>query len=143
MAEEPMELIRIEGGGNAITLRITGRDVAQNSGGRDYLNAEFRVEGRFVGGTITSLIDGHDLDEWQQALDALDAGYDIAWCEKSPMPTLFIDLDEHNHGCRVSVREDQGPLTTVSMAMPLSDKWFDDAYRRLDKVRETWPLPDN
>lgn len=31
-------------------------------------------------------------------------------------------------------------LTTVTVTVPLVDAWFDDAYRRLDLVWETWPM---
>jgi hypothetical protein len=33
-------------------------------------------------------------------------------------------------------------LTTVTVTVPLVDTWFDDAYRRLDLVWETWPMTD-
>ncbi|MFJ6636882.1 DUF5959 family protein [Streptomyces sp. NPDC091376] len=34
-------------------------------------------------------------------------------------------------------------LTTVTVTVPLVDAWFDDAYRRLDLVWETWPMTED
>ncbi|CAM5496366.1 MULTISPECIES: DUF5959 family protein [Streptomyces] len=34
-------------------------------------------------------------------------------------------------------------LTTVTVTVPLADAWFDDAYRRLDFVWETWSMTED
>ncbi|MFI9752710.1 DUF5959 family protein [Streptomyces collinus] len=75
-----------------------------------------------------------DLRQWQQALDSLDAGRDIAWCEGKRGPWLYVERDDDNDRCRVTIKDHSMSLTTVTLTVPLADAWFDDACRRLDLV---------
>ncbi|EFL31658.1 predicted protein [Streptomyces viridochromogenes DSM 40736] len=139
MAEEPIDLIRLEGQGNSVVLRITGSERRDHPHRPDVLAGEFRIDTPFVrGGLPTRLLAG-DLRQWQQALDMLDAGQDIAWRADTRAPGLFIERDEDDDRCQVTIRDDSMSLTTVTVTVPLADTWFDDAYRRLDLALETWP----
>ncbi|AUH40872.1 DUF5959 family protein [Streptomyces sp. CMB-StM0423] len=143
MAEGPIELIRLEGDGNSVVLRIDGKEARKPPVEEDVLVGEFVVETPFVRGTLKTWLFPEDLDEWQQALDALDAGHDIAWREGSRAPWLYVELDGDDDRCRVTMRDHSASLTTVTVTIPLADAWFDDAYRRLDAVWETWPLEED
>lgn len=132
MAGVPIDLIRLEGEGNSITLQITERS------GTDQLTGEFQVDTPFVRGSLKTWIALEDLREWQQALDMLDAGYDIAWRDGTHAPGLAIELDEDDDRCRVTIKDRSTSLTTVTVTVPLTDAWFDDAYQRLDLAWETW-----
>ncbi|MFD8237129.1 DUF5959 family protein [Streptomyces sp. NPDC059696] len=133
MGEEAVDLIRLEGEGGSVVLRIVGRE------GGGVLVGEFLVETPFVRGGLKTWISPEDLRQWQQALDSLDAGRDIAWREGQRAPWLFVDLDEDDDRCQVTIKDHSASLTTVTVTVPLVDAWFDDAYRRLDLVWETWP----
>ncbi|MFF0723224.1 DUF5959 family protein [Streptomyces sp. NPDC004134] len=143
MAEDPIDLIRLEGDGNSVVLRIDGRETRKPPVEADVLVGEFVVETPFVRGTLKTWLFPEDLGEWQQALDSLDAGEDIAWREGSRAPWLYVELDEDDDRCRVTIKDHSASLTTVTVTVPLADAWFDDAYRRLDAVWETWPLEED
>ncbi|MER6455082.1 DUF5959 family protein [Streptomyces sp900105245] len=132
MVEDPIDLIRLEGDGNSIILRITGA-----------LVGEFVVDTPFIRGTLKTWISPEDLRQWRQALDSLHAGQDIAWREGKRAPWLFIELDEDDDRCHVTIKDYSMSLTTVTVTVPLADAWFDDAYRRLDLVWETWPMTED
>jgi hypothetical protein len=79
------------------------------------------VDTPFVGGTLKTWIFPKDLRQWQQALDSLDAGQDIAWCEGKRAPWLFIELDEDDDRCQVTIKDYSMSLTTVTVTVPLAD----------------------
>lgn len=143
MAGVPVDLIRLEGEGNSVILRILGSTGQAHPARACVLAAEFLVYTPFVRGTLKTWIYPEDLREWQQALDSLDAGRNTAWRDGASAPWLLIDLDEHNDRCHVTIKDQSMSLTTVTVTVPLVDAWFDDAYRRLDLVWETWPQSDN
>lgn len=150
MAEEPIDLIRLEGEGSSVVLWITGSEEGEGPGRPDVLTGEFRVDTPFVRGSLGTRLLPEDLRQWQQALDTLDVGQDITWREDARAPWLAV---EHGEGgedgeygedgdrCRVTVGDPTLSLTTVTVTVgPLTDTWFDEAYRRLEAVWKTWPL---
>ncbi|MBY8881115.1 DUF5959 family protein [Streptomyces sp. PLK6-54] len=130
MAEGPIDLIRWEGDGSSVVVRITAE------GGGDGLNGEFDVETPFVRGSLRTSMSLEDLRAWQQALDLLDTGHDIAWRADTRAPGLFVELAEDDDRCRVTVKDDATSPTTVTVTVPMTDAWFDDAYHRLDRAFE-------
>lgn len=143
MAEEPIDLIRMEGDGNSVILRIAGKAEPKCPTHADAPVGEFLVDRPFVRGTLKTWVFPEDLRQWQQALDSLDAGPDAAWCERERTPWLFIELDEDDDRCQVTIKDYSMSLTAVTVTLPLGDAWFDDAYRRLDLVWETWPMAED
>ncbi|MEU2060315.1 DUF5959 family protein [Streptomyces sp. NPDC013455] len=136
MAGEPIDLIRLEGGRNSVVLRIDGKQRHERT---DVLVGEFEVRTPFVRGSLQTWVFPDDLRQWQQALDLLDAGRDAAWREGGRAPWLFIERDEDDDRCRVTLQDHSMSLTAVTVTVPLTDAWFDDAYDRLDRIWETWP----
>ncbi len=143
MSEDSIDMIRLEGDGNSVILRNTGAEGRKRSSKSDVLVGEFLIDTSFVRGTLKTWIFPEDLREWQQALDSLDAGQDISWRERHNAPWLCIELDEDDDRCRVTIKDLSMSLTTVMVAIPLVDAWFDDAYRRLESVWETWQMSDD
>lgn len=143
MAEDPIDLIHLKGDGNSVILRITGKEERKRPTGVDALVGEFVVDTPFVRGTLKTWIFPEDLRQWQQALDSLDTGQDIAWREGSRAPRLFIELDEDDDRCQVTIKDCSMSLTAVTVTVPLADAWFDEAYRLLDLVWETWPMTED
>ncbi|WP_078850204.1 DUF5959 family protein [Streptomyces sp. NRRL F-5126] len=139
MTEGPIDLIRLTGDGNSVILRVTGRTKPQ----QDALTCEFVVETPFVSGKQSDWLFPPDLTEWQNCLDALDAGQKIAWREYVRGTDLFIERDEDGERFQVTVRDKESTLTTVTVKVPLYDSWFDDAYNRLEKVLRIWPLTES
>ena len=140
MAAEPIDLIRLEGEGSSVILRITGQEERERPTETVALVGEFLIDTSFVCGRLKTWIFAEDLRQWQQALDMLDAGQDIAWREGARAPWMFIERDEDDDRCRVTVQDHSMSGTTVTLTVPLPDTWFDDAYRRLDLTWENWPL---
>lgn len=139
VAEGPVDLIRLEGEGNSVILRLTGTSDSHGRGAADALAGEFVVDTPFVRGSLRTSVFPDDLRQWQEALDALDAGQDIAWREDTRGAEVFIERDTDEERAHVTIRDTSSSLTAVTVTVPLADAWFDDAYRRLDLVWETWP----
>ncbi|MBB4912536.1 DUF5959 family protein [Actinophytocola algeriensis] len=136
MADEPIDLIRFEGHGNSVVLRITG---AQEVVSTRVLNGEFLVDTPFVRGTLRATVVPADLWEWRDALDGLDAGHDIGWREHTRGASMIIE--RAGDQALVTIKDDDGgAATTVTVTVPLPDEWFDDAYGRLDLTLKTWPV---
>jgi len=79
-----------------------------------------------------------DLAEWQDCLDALDAGQAITWRDATRAPALSVERDETEERLPATVRDNVTTLTTVTVTVPLADSWFDDAYDRLEQARNAW-----
>ncbi|MBA2948943.1 DUF5959 family protein [Streptomyces himalayensis] len=147
MADGPIDLIRLEGAGNSVVLRITGRvrearpgaEPGAGEAASDVLAGEVLVDTPFVRGSIGISVFPEDLQQWQEALDALDAGQDIAWREGVRGPEMFIERDVDEERAHVTIKDSSMSLTTVTVTVPLLDTWFDDAYQRLDLTWEAWP----
>jgi hypothetical protein len=139
-SEGPIDLIRLEGEGNSVIVRITGRQPSQDptlfTGA---LAGEILVDTAFVHGGITTWIFPEDIKEWQDALDALDSGEDATWREGKRAPEMVIELDPDSERAHVTIADRSMALTTVTVAVVLTDSWFDDAYHRLDQVLQAWP----
>ena len=142
MAEDPIEVIRLAGEGSSVVLRITGKHEPAGASEAEalVLFGEFVVETPFVSGTLATRLSPQDLRQWQESLDALDAGQDIAWCEGKPVPWLFIDRDHGDDRYHVTVKDHAASPTAVTVTVPLTDAWFDDAYHRLDHLWDTLAL---
>ncbi|MCF6525009.1 DUF5959 family protein [Streptomyces sp. JJ36] len=137
MDEASVDLIRLEGEGNSVILRLTDRE---RHGASDVLVGQVLVDTPFVRGSLKIWVFSNELPQWQEALDALDAGDNIGWREEKRGPELFIDRDVENERARVTIRDTAMSLTTVTVTVPLVDEWFDDAYRRLNLTWETFDL---
>ena len=135
MADGPIDLIRFEGNGNSVVLRITG---AQDVVSTRMLTGEFLIETEFVRGTLKATVFPEDLWEWRDALDGLDAGHDIAWCENTRGASMLVE--RAGDQALVTVKDDDGSATTVTVTVPLPDEWFDEAYERLDLTLKTWSV---
>ncbi|MER5179483.1 DUF5959 family protein [Streptomyces sp. NPDC002896] len=146
MADGPIDLIRLEGEGNSVVVRITGihdAGLAEGPAAGDVLAGEILVDTPFVRGSTGISVFPKDLQQWQEALDALDAGQDIAWREGVRGPEVFVERDMDEERAHVTIKDGSMSLTTVTVTVPLADSWFDDAYRRLDRTWETWPLAED
>ncbi len=141
--EGPIDVIRLEGEGNSVILRLTGRERPDGQDAGDALTGEFLVDTPFVRGSLKTWVLPDDLRHWQEALDALDAGQDIAWRENTRGPEVFIERDLEEERAHVTIRDASSSLTTVTVTVPLVDAWFDDAYSRLDRAWRTWHLTND
>ncbi|MGW1028110.1 DUF5959 family protein [Streptomyces sp. NPDC002577] len=146
MADGPIDLIRLEGEGSSVVVRITGiREAgpAADSAAGDVLAGEILVDTPFVRGSTGISVFPEDLRQWQEALDALDAGQDVAWREGVRGPEMFVERDADEERAHVTIKDGSTSLTTVTVTVRLADSWFDDAYRRLDLTWETWPRAED
>jgi hypothetical protein len=138
----PIDLIRFEGEGNTVIVRITGKQSAQTADGIDRLAGEIVVNTAFVSGSIPTWVFPEDLVEWQEALDSLDSGEDVSWRQNKRGAEVFVELSEDDERTYVTIADRSMSLTTVKVAVVVNDHWFDDAYQRLDQVVSSWPLAE-
>ena len=136
----PIDLIHLEGEGNRVIVRIAGKQRAQDPTGTDVLIGEILIDTAFVRGSIATWVFPEDLQEWQEALDALDGGEDIGWREGTRATELLITLDPDGERAHVTIADRSMSLTTVTVTVILADTWFDNAYHRLNLTLQTWPL---
>lgn len=129
------EFIRLAGEGGSVAVLITGR-----TGDGAALAAQIVVDTAFVRGSAATSLTPEDLTGWQDALDALDTGEDVAWREDEPVPGLAVELEPGAGGGRAHVTVADGAASAVTVTLPvtLTDAWFDDAYQRLDAARRAW-----
>lgn len=132
---QPTDLFRIEGNGNGVALRITGKD---ESGA---LTGEFVIETPFVRGSVATTVSTEHLREWLDALDALDAGKNVAWPDSDDVPDLSVERDANQDRAAITITDLS--QTTVTTVVPMTDEWFDDAYERLDRTWKTWDLTES
>jgi uncharacterized protein DUF5959 len=133
VADEPIDLIFMEGEGNSVILRVAGDQ------DNEVLTGELLIKSSFVSGSLAWFLFPDDLREWQEALDELDAGYDVAWREGGRGPEMFVERDPNHERLNVTIKDDAGSMTAVTISVPVADSWFDDAYRRLELVWKAWP----
>lgn len=134
-----MDLIRLEGEGNSVILTITSeQDVVLDLG--ETLTAELRLDSTFVRGTMPLWLFPQDLRAWLDVLDGLDHGHDMLWLEDGRTPEISLARDDTFDRIHFTVKDWVSSNTTVSLIVPITDAWFDDAYERLDRVHRTWPL---
>lgn len=129
---ESTDLIRFEGEGNSVVLRITGKE----QGPPDMLVGEIVVDASFVRGSTRVVVSAEDLREWREALDTLDVGDGyVSWREGSGEPEVFLERDVTSEQVDITVKYG---TNAVTVTVPLTDAWFDDAYDRLDQMWKTW-----
>lgn len=138
-SEGPIDLICLAGQGGSVIVRITGRPADPTPADPGSLAGEIVVDTAFGRGSIATSVRAEDLADWQEALDDLDTGQDIIWCEDRPGPEMSIVLDPDDDSAVVTIADGSASPTTLTVTVPLPDEWFDDAYRRLDQVLTTWP----
>ncbi|MDR7380804.1 DUF5959 family protein [Promicromonospora iranensis] len=139
-AELPCELFRFEDDWNTVVLRLDSLDhrsdgTAVQARGTIEIDCGNLSAGRGVRGIMPTFVGSEDVDAWQQVLDSLDMGYDIAWRENLRATEVHVRWEEDDL-LVVTVRDRMGLLTDVTTAVPVSDEWFDDAYHRLGRVHE-------
>lgn len=139
----PIDLIRLEGEGNTVIVRVTGRLPSPDPALRDVLAGEILVDTAFVRGSLETWIFPEDLTEWLASLDALDGGQDAAWREGKRATEMVVELDPDGEQAQVTVADRSMSLTSVTVTVALTDAWFDDAYRRLDEVVQAWPAQES
>jgi len=133
MADEPIDLIRLEGEGNSFALPIRGT----YPGSDDLLDGELQIDTTFVTGRLQIWLPQETLESWRDALDMLDAGDDVVWENGTRGPIVSLDHREFGR-VGVTIRDPARSMVTVTVPIPLYDDWFDDAYDRLDRVWRKW-----
>jgi hypothetical protein len=139
--EGPIDLVRLVGSGNSVTVRVTGRDAV---GDPQVLVGEFIVATKFLKGTRRTWIFPQDLTAWEAVLDSLTRGENAAWRKGKSATELHVELaapDLHAGQVRVSVADREGSRTTALVVLEPADGWIEDHRARLDKVRQAWPQP--
>ena len=131
-----MDLIRLEGEGNSVVLRITGEE-------GETLAGELVLESAFVRGSLRLWLSHEDLRAWLDVLDTLDGGHDVLWLEGGRSPEILLTRDDEYERLHFTVNDRTASMTNATITVPIDDAWFDDAYKRLDQVWTTWPLAED
>ncbi|UKY54542.1 DUF5959 family protein [Streptomyces inhibens] len=141
MEEGPIDLVRLVGSGNSVTVRVTGRDAV---GDPQVLVGYFIVDTKFLKGTQRTWIFPQDLAAWEAVLDSLTRGENASWRKDKRATELHVELaapDLHPGQVRVSVADREGSRTTARVLLEPADGWIEDHRARLDRVRQAWPQP--
>ncbi|MFH8991196.1 DUF5959 family protein [Streptomyces sp. NPDC017940] len=139
-SEESIDLIRLEGEDNSVTVRITGKRPTPGRSGVEVLVGEILVDTAFVRGSLATSVSPEDLTEWRETLDALDGGDDRTWRAGRRDPELSVELDPDGELAHVTITDHTMSRTSVTATVTLTDEWFDEAYERLDETLRTWPV---
>ncbi|MFD7261654.1 DUF5959 family protein [Streptomyces sp. NPDC059874] len=138
-----LDLIRLEDkretSGHRVVVRVLGRYDPGVLSGHDFLDAEIVVTTPCVSATFDVTLLPDDLEQWETALDALEAGTFVYWLTSGRTPSLKIEPISWS-GFVVSVHD--GPASGVTVTVPLSNPTAGLIYKQrdlLEAVRRAYP----
>ncbi|GGR65025.1 DUF5959 family protein [Streptomyces roseolus] len=116
--------------GHVVSLRV----LEPPSPGRAFLDCEFVVETDTVRGSFPVHVTSDDLDDWEEALEALAGNRFVSWLN-SGRTVQFRIKPVSPDVITVSVHD--GPSSQVTVSVPLfpATGWIDDQRARLEEVR--------
>jgi hypothetical protein len=116
--------------GHVVSLRV----LEPPSPGRDLLDCEFVVETETVKGSFPVYVTSDDLDDWEEALEALSENRFVSWLNSGR--TVQFKIKPVSPGV-IAVSVHDGPSSQVTVSVPLfpATGWIDDQRARLEKVR--------
>ncbi|WP_200208774.1 DUF5959 family protein [Micromonospora coerulea] len=135
----PVELIRLADEENSVIVRVLGRLEPGILAHHDYLRAEIVVHSGFARGQLAAPLARHDLDDWERALDVLEAGQSVRWMDDGRNPEIQVERTDNFQYVEVVVIDPVMSMTSVRLAVCLPDGWLADLRDRLQLVRRTWP----
>ncbi|MEU8888720.1 DUF5959 family protein [Streptomyces sp. NPDC048442] len=140
MTADSMELFRLEGEENSVSLRIDRVKKIAQVGAPDYsLIGEIILITPFVRGSISIVLFTEHVEAWQAALDSLDAGQHVEWHDDGPFPWVYIERDVPEDRAHITIKDLSMSLTTVTVTVSMDESWFDGAYEKLDRVLQSFP----
>ncbi|MFD8291329.1 DUF5959 family protein [Streptomyces lavendulae] len=138
-----LDLIRLEDkqdtSSHRVAVRVLGRYAPGDLFGHDCLDAEIVMTAPGVGAVFELTLLPEDLEQWEAALEALEAGRGAHWMTSGRTPDLRVRRTEGG-GFLVSVHD--GPGSGVTVTVPLSNPTAGLVYRQrdlLDEVRRAYP----
>lgn len=134
-----VELIRFVDEENSVVVRVLGRFSPGVLTFHDHFRAEIVVNSGFARGQLDTPLSRSDLDDWERALDALDAGQSVRWMEDGHNPEIQVERTEDSPYVDVVVIDPVMSMTSVRVAVRLPDGWLADHRDRLQQVRRSWP----
>lgn len=134
VADDPGELIHLTDppgtSGHVVSLRV----LEPPSPGRDFLDCEFVVETGTVKGSFPVYVASDDLDDWAEALEALEGNRFVSWLNSGR--TVQFKIEPVSPGViAVSVHDGPSSQVTVSVLLFPATGWIEDQRARLDEVR--------
>ncbi|MFE3124152.1 DUF5959 family protein [Streptomyces hydrogenans] len=116
--------------GHVVSLRV----LEPPSPGRDFLDCEFVVETETVRDSFPVYVASDDLDDWAEALEALEGNRFVAWLNSGR--TVQFKIKPVSAGV-IAVSVHDGPSLQVAVSVPLfpATGWIEDQRARLEEVR--------
>lgn len=116
--------------GHVVSLRV----LEPPSPGRNFLDCEFVVETETVKGSFPVYVASDDLDDWAEALEALEGNRFVSWLNSGR--TVQFKIKTVSPGV-IAVSVHDGPSSQVTVSVPLfpATGWIEDQRARLDEVR--------
>ncbi|MGW5640267.1 DUF5959 family protein [Streptomyces sp. NPDC003832] len=116
--------------GHVVSLRV----LEPPSLGRALLDCEFVVETETVKGSFPVHVTSADLDDWEEALEALAGNRFVSWLNSGR--TVQFKVKPVSPGV-IAVSVHDGPSSQVTVSVPLfpAAGWIDDQRARLEAVR--------
>ncbi|MFJ6450417.1 DUF5959 family protein [Streptomyces hydrogenans] len=134
MADDLGELIHLTDppgtSGHVVSLWV----LEPPSPGRNFLDCEFVVETETVKGSFPVYVASDDLDDWAEALEALEGNRFVSWLNSGR--TVQFKIKTVSPGV-IAVSVHDGPSSQVTVSVPLfpATGWIEDQRARLDEVR--------
>lgn len=135
----PVELIRFADEENTVIVRVLGRFSPGVLTFHDHLRAEIVVNSGFARGQLDTPLSRDDLDDWERALGALDAGESVRWMNDGRNPEIQVERTDDSDYLEVAVIDPVMSMTSVRVAVRPASGWLTDHRDRLQLVRRTWP----
>ncbi|MFF3739994.1 DUF5959 family protein [Streptomyces sp. NPDC002566] len=130
---------RPDAGGNSVAVRVLGRCRPGILTGHDFLDCEIVIAAESVTASFPVTLLPEDLEDWEDALTALESGRSALWLDTGRTPSMKFKPDK-NRGVRVSVHD--GPSSGVKVTVPLCappEAWARKQRDLHARVREAYP----
>lgn len=101
-----------------------------------FWEAEIVITSPFVKGSTLLVLSRPKIEEWEQALEALSQGRDIAWMQTDRGPTVSIQLEGERDCPDVVVEDESISMVTVRVPIALEDGWVLDHQERVRRFLE-------
>ncbi len=121
-----VDLIRFADEQTSVIVRVLGRLHPGILAYHDYLRMEISVCSGFARGQLEAPLSRRHLDEWEQALGALEAGQDIQWMDDGRNAEIQVEPADDAPCVDVVVTDPVESLSSIRVTVCLPDDWLTD-----------------
>ncbi|MFJ6086528.1 DUF5959 family protein [Streptomyces sp. NPDC092369] len=126
--------------GHSVSVRVLGRSQPGILFGHDFLDCEIVILAESLSATYSVTLLPEDMEDWEDALAALESQRFAAWLTSGRTPSLEFKPDSQG---RMSVSVHDGPTSGVTVTVPLFGLpagWVGEQRALLAHIRDVYPL---